>query len=182
MQNVNVKGTETEKNLREAFAAEAQARVKYEYFASKARRDGYEQIADIFDETAKNEREHAEIWFKLLRDGATPPTLAALKESADIENYEWSNLYAQFADRARAEGLEPIAVLFDQVGAIEQEHENRFRKLVANIEGGLVFSRDSDRIWQCANCGHIVIGRQAPEVCPVCSHSRAFFQIKAENY
>ena len=178
----NLKGTKTEANLMAAFAGESQARNKYTYYASKAKKDGYVQIANIFEETAENEKEHAKIWFKLLHDGAIPDTMTNLKDAAEGENYEWTDMYAQFAKEAREEGFEDIAVLFDEVGKIEKEHEERYRKLIANIEGGLVFSRDGDCIWQCSNCGHIVVGQKAPEVCPVCNHPQAYFQIKAENY
>lgn len=178
----NIKGTKTEKNLLAAFAGESQARTKYAYYASKAKKDGYVQIAQIFEETAANESEHAKIWFKLLHDGGIPDTMANLQDAAAGENYEWTDMYAEFAREAKEEGLDHIAYLFEQVGKIEKEHEERYRKLIANIEGGLVFSRDEDKIWQCANCGHIVIGKQAPEVCPVCAHPKAYFQIKAENY
>lgn len=177
-----LKGTKTEANLMAAFAGESQARNKYTYYASKAKKDGYVQIANIFEETAANEKEHAKIWFKLLHDGAVPDTVTNLKDAADGENYEWTDMYAQFAKDAKEEGFEEIAKLFEEVGRIEKEHEERYRKLLANIEGGLVFSRDGDCIWQCSNCGHIVVGKAAPEVCPVCNHPKAYFQIKAENY
>ena len=175
-------GSRTEANLAAAFAGESQARNKYNYYASKARKDGYEQIANLFEETAANEKEHAKIWFKLLHGGEVPDTIANLKDAADGENYEWTDMYAGFAKTAREEGFDHIAFLFDGVGAIEKEHEERYRHLLANIEGGIVFSRDGDVIWQCANCGHIVIGRKSPELCPVCSHPQSYFQIKAENY
>ena len=176
----DLKGTKTEKNLWEAFAGESQARNKYTYFASKAKKDGYVQIAKIFEETAANEKEHAEIWFKLLQGIGS--TAENLKSAAEGENYEWTDMYAQMAADAREEGFDHIAFLFEQVGKIEKEHEERYRKLLANVEGGLVFSRDGDMIWQCSNCGHIHVGKQAPEVCPVCVHPKAYFQIKAENY
>ncbi len=178
----NLKGTKTEANLMAAFAGESQARTKYTYYASKAKKDGYVQIASLFEETANNEKEHAKIWFKLLHDGAIPDTLTNLADAADGENYEWTDMYANFAKDAREEGFDEIAYLFEEVGKIEKEHEERYRKLLANIEGGLVFSRDGDCIWQCSNCGHIVVGKMAPEVCPVCNHPQAYFQIKAENY
>ncbi len=178
---MDLKGTKTEANLKAAFAGESEARNKYTYYASKARKDGYEQIADIFEETARNEKEHAKLWFKLLH-GGIPDTIENLKDAAAGENYEWTDMYKTFAEEARAEGFESIAKLFEGVGEIEKEHEARYRKLLANIEGGLVFSRDGDMIWQCANCGHIVIGKEAPKVCPVCAHPQSFFQIKAENY
>lgn len=176
-----LKGTKTEANLMAAFAGESQARNKYSYYASKAKKEGYVQIASIFEETANNEKEHAKIWFKLLHDGIGS-TIDNLKDAADGENYEWTDMYAAFAEDARKEGFDEIATLFEGVAAIEKEHEERYRKLLANIEDGIVFSRDGDMIWQCANCGHIVIGKKAPEVCPVCAHPQAYFQIKAENY
>ena len=179
---MNLKGTKTEANLMAAFAGESQARNKYTYYASKAKKDGYVQIANIFEETAANEKEHAKIWFKLLHDGAVPSTIENLKDAADGENYEWTDMYAKFAADARAEGFDKIATLFDEVGKIEREHEERYRKLLANIEGGLVFSKDNDTIWQCSNCGHIVVGKKAPDVCPVCDHPQSYFQVKAENY
>ena len=168
--------------MQAAFAGESQARNKYTYYASKAKKDGYVQIANIFEETAANEKEHAKIWFKLLHDGAVPSTIDNLKDAADGENYEWTDMYAKFAADARAEGFDKIATLFEEVGKIEREHEERYRKLLANIEGGLVFSKDNDTIWQCSNCGHIVVGKKAPEVCPVCDHPQSYFQVKAENY
>lgn len=177
----NLKGTKTEANLQTAFAGESQARNKYTFYASKARKEGYEQIADLFIETANNEKEHAKIWFKLLNDGIGD-TAANLKDAAAGENYEWTDMYAEFAKTAREEGFDRIAVLFEKVGAIEKEHEQRYLKLLENVEGGLVFSRDGDTIWKCANCGHIHIGPKAPEVCPVCSHPKAYFQVLAKNY
>ena len=179
---MELKGSKTEANLQAAFAGESQARNKYTYYASKAKKDGYVQIANIFEETAANEKEHAKMWFKLLHGGSVPSTIENLKDAADGENYEWTDMYAEFARTARDEGFDDIALLFEEVGKIEKEHEERYRKLLANIEGGLVFSREGDCIWQCSNCGHIAIGRQAPEVCPVCAHPQAYFQIKAENY
>ena len=178
----NLKGTKTEANLWAAFAGESQARNKYTYYASKAKKEGYVQIAKIFEETADNEKEHAKIWFKLLHDGDIPSTGANLEDAAAGENYEWTDMYAGFAKTAREEGFTKIAALFDMVGKIEKEHEERYRKLLSNVENGLVFSRDGDMIWQCSNCGHIIIGKKAPEMCPVCSHPKAYFQIKAENY
>ncbi|MGM9658612.1 MAG: rubrerythrin [Eubacteriales bacterium] len=177
---MNLKGSKTEKNLQTAFAGESQARNKYTYFASQARKDGYVQIANIFEETANNEKEHAKMWFKLL--GGIGNTEANLEAAADGENYEWTDMYATFAAEAREEGFEAIARLFDGVAKIEKEHEERYRKLLANCKEGLVFSREGDAIWQCSNCGHIVVGKKAPEVCPVCAHPKAYFQIKAENY
>ena len=178
----NLKGSKTEANLLAAFSFVSQARNKYTYYASKAKKDGYVQIASIFEETAKNEQEHAKIWFKLLHDGQIPSTIENLKDAAAGENYEWTDMYATFAKEAREEGFDHIAFLFEEVGKIEKEHEERYRKLLANVEGGLVFSRDGDMIWQCSNCGHIHVGQKAPEVCPVCAHPQAYFQIKAENY
>lgn len=177
----NLKGTKTEANLMAAFAGESQARNKYTYYASKAKKDGYEQIAAIFTETAENEKEHAKIWFKLLHDGV-PSTTDNLLDAAAGENYEWTEMYAQFAKEAKEEGFDHIAYLFEEVGKIEKEHEERYRKLLSNIEGGLVFSKDGDTIWQCRNCGHIHIGKEAPEECPVCNHPRSYFCVKAENY
>ena len=178
----NLKGTKTEQNLREAFAGESQARNKYTYYASKAKKEGYEQIAALFTETANNEKEHAKIWFKLLHEGDVPDTATNLKDAAEGENYEWTDMYARFAKEAKEEGFDRIAYLFEAVGKIEKEHEERYKKLLENLENGLVFSRDGDTIWQCANCGHIHIGKQAPQVCPVCSHPQAYFQILAKNY
>ncbi len=175
-----LKGTKTEQNLMTAFAGESQARNKYTYFASVAKKEGYVQIAKLFEATAANEKEHAEIWFKLL--GGIGTTAENLKAAAEGENYEWTDMYATFAKDARAEGFDDIAALFEGVAEIEKEHENRYLKLLANVEGGLVFSREGDTIWQCSNCGHVAIGRNAPEVCPVCAHSQAYFEIKAENY
>ncbi len=179
---MELKGSKTEKNLMAAFAGESQAHTKYEYYASKAKKDGFVQISKIFEETSHNEAEHAKIWFKLLHNNGVPDTLTNLNDAANGENYEWTDMYAHFAADARAEGFEQIAFLFEEVGKIEKEHEDRYRKLIANIEGGLVFSRDGDKIWQCSNCGHIVVGKAAPEVCPVCAHPQAYFEIKAENY
>ncbi len=177
----DLKGTKTEKNLMEAFAGESQARNKYTYFASKAKKDGYEQIAAIFQETADNEKEHAKMWFKLLHNGI-PSTEENLKAAAEGENYEWTDMYDKFAKEAREEGFDNIADLFEGVAKIEKEHEERYMKLLENLENGLVFSKDGDKIWKCRNCGHIHIGKEAPEVCPVCAHPRAYFELKAENY
>lgn len=179
---MELKGSKTEKNLQTAFAGESQARNKYTYYASKARKEGYQQIANLFLETAENEREHAEIWFKHLNGGAIPTTTENLKDAAAGENFEWTNMYAQFAKEAEEEGFTELARLFAAVGKIEKAHEERYRKLLANIEGGLVFSRDGEAIWQCLQCGNIVIGKNAPEKCPVCGHDKSYFQIKAENY
>ena len=178
----DLKGTKTEANLMAAFAGESQARNKYTYYASKAKKDGYEQIAELFTETANNEKEHAKIWFKLLHDGNVPDTVANLKDAAAGENYEWTDMYKSFAEDAKAEGFDHIAYLFEQVAAIEKEHEERYRKLLANIEEGIVFSRDGDMVWICRNCGHIHVGKTAPEVCPVCAHPKAYFELRAENY
>ena len=175
------KDSKTYKNLETAFAGESQARNKYTYYASKAKKEGYEQIAELFTATANNEKEHAKIWFKLLHDGM-PDTLTNLLDAAEGENYEWTDMYATFAKEAKEEGYDHIAYLFEQVGAIEKEHEERYRKLLANIEGGLVFSREGDAIWECGNCGHIHVGAKAPEMCPVCAHPKAYFHLKAENY
>ena len=158
------------------------ARNKYTYFASKARKEGYEQIAAIFEETANNEKEHAKIWFKLLNGGDVPTTTENLKAAADGENFEWTDMYDRMAKEAREEGFDRIAFLFESVGKIEKEHEARYRKLLENIEGELVFSKDGDKVWICRNCGHVVIGKNAPEVCPVCAHPKAYFEVKAENY
>ena len=182
MAELNLKGTKTEKNLMEAFAGESQARNKYTYFASVAKKEGYEQIAAIFQETADNEKEHAKIWYKLLNNGKVGTTIDNLKIAADGENFEWTDMYDRMAKEAREEGFNNIAYLFEAVGKIEKEHEERYRKLLENVEGELVFSKDGDKIWKCRNCGHIVIGKEAPEVCPVCNHPKAYFEIKAENY
>ncbi|MBQ8412788.1 MAG: rubrerythrin family protein [Lachnospiraceae bacterium] len=179
---MELKGSKTEKNLLAAFAGESQATNKYRYFASKAKKDGYVQIANIFEETANNEKEHAKMWYKLLKGGSIPSTVDNLKEAADGENYEWTDMYAEFAKEAREEGFTDIAIAFEGVAAIEKEHEERYRKLLANIEGDLVFSKDGDVIWQCINCGHICVGKKAPEVCPVCAHPQSYFQVKPENY
>ena len=177
-----LKGTKTEANLQTAFAGESQARNKYTYFASKAKKEGFVQIAAIFEETAKNEQEHAKIWFKLLHGGEIASTAENLLAAAVGENYEWTDMYYEFAKVAREEGFEDIAKLFDGVAAIEKEHEERYRKLLANVKGDLVFSKDGDAVWQCSNCGHIVVGKKAPEVCPICAHPQAYFQVRAENY
>ncbi len=176
----NLKGTKTEQNLLAAFAGESQARNKYTYFASKAKKDGYVQIGKIFEETANNEKEHAKIWFKLLNGiGSTEDNLEA---ASGGENYEWTHMYPEFAKTAREEGFEDIAFLFEKVAAIEKEHEDRYRKLIRNLKDGLVFSSDGDTVWECSNCGHIVIGRKAPEVCPVCKHPQSYFERRKNNY
>ena len=177
----DLKGTKTEQNLMTAFAGESQARNKYTYFASKAKKDGYVQIAKIFEETADNEKEHAKMWFKLLEGGSVKDTASNLKAAAMGENYEWTDMYAGFAKEAKEEGFDEIAALFEGVAAIEKEHEERYRKLLEKVEGGMVFSRDGDVIWQCSNCGHICVGKKAPKVCPVCAHPQDYFQVKAEN-
>ncbi len=177
-----LKGTKTEANLQAAFAGESQARNKYTYYASKAKKDGYVQIAELFEATAANEKEHAKIWFKLLHGGAIPDTRANLLDAAEGENYEWTDMYAGFAVTAREEGFVEIAALFEEVGKIEKMHEERYRKLLANVEGGLVFSKDNDVIWECGNCGHIVIGKKAPEMCPVCKHPQSYFRVHPQNY
>lgn len=179
---MKLEGSKTQANLMAAFAGECQARTKYTYYASKAKKDGFVQIANLFMETAENEKEHAKIWFKLLHDNQIPDTEANLKDAAAGENYEWTDMYATFAKEAKEEGFDHIAFLFEEVGKIEKEHEERYLKLLENVEKGLVFSRDGEKIWKCSNCGHIVIGKEAPEVCPVCAHPRAYFEIKAENY
>jgi rubrerythrin len=177
-----LKGTKTEKNLLEAFAGESQARNKYTFYASKARKEGFEQIADIFEETAKNEREHAKMWFKLLHEGEVPSTAENLADAAAGENYEWTDMYAQFAKEAREEGFTRIAGLFELVGKIEKEHEDRYRRLLANVKDGLVFSREGDMVWICTNCGHIHVGKKAPQRCPVCDHPQSYFELRSENY
>ena len=179
---MELKGSKTEANLLAAFAGESQAYTKYGYYASKAKKDGFVQIGDLFEETARNEKEHAKIWFKLLHDGAMPGTEQNLADAAAGENYEWTDMYAGFAETARAEGFDHIAFLFESVAKIEKEHEDRYRKLLANIENGIVFSREGDMVWQCSNCGHIVVGQKAPEVCPVCAHPQSYFQLRATNY
>ena len=179
---MELKESKTEKNLLEAFAGESMARNKYTYFASRAKKDGYVQISKIFEETADNEKEHAKMWYKYLHGGAVADTVSNLSDAADGENYEWTDMYDRMAAEAEEEGFAEIAEKFRQVGAIEREHEARYRKLLANIKEGLVFSREGDCIWQCANCGHIVIGPKAPDICPVCDHPQAYFALKAENY
>jgi len=177
-----LKGSKTEQNLKEAFAGESQAHTKYQYYASKAEKDGFVQIGAFFRETALNEKEHAKIWFKLLHGDDVPATTVNLKDAADGENFEWTKMYAGFAKTAKEEGLDKIAALFEMVGQIEKEHEERYRKLLSNIEKGVVFARDSEQTWQCGNCGHIVKGKNAPDVCPVCKHPRAYFQLVPSNY
>ena len=179
---MELKGSKTEKNLMAAFAGESQAHTKYLYYASKAKKDGYVQMANLFEETALNEKEHAKIWFKLLHGGDVPDTMTNLKDAANGENYEWTDMYATFAKEAQEEGFTRIAKLFEMVAKIEKEHEERYRKLLKNIEDGVVFSKENDAVWQCANCGHIVIGKKAPQICPVCEHPQSYFQVRAENY
>ena len=179
---MELKGTKTEKNLMEAFAGESQARNKYTYFASKAKKDGYEQIAAIFEETANNEKEHAKLWFKYLEGGEIKDTKANLEAAANGENFEWTDMYERMAIEAEEEGFNEIAAKFRMVGAIEKEHEERYRKLLKNINDEVVFSNDEDCIWICRNCGHVVIGKKAPLVCPVCNHKQSFFERKASNY
>ena len=179
---MELKGSKTEKNLLEAFAGESMARNKYTYYASKAKKDGFVQIAKLFEETAGNEQEHAKIWFKLLHEGEIPTTAANLLDAAQGENYEWTDMYAKFAAEAREEGFTRIAALFEMVGKIEKEHEERYRRLLANIEDGLVFSRDGDMVWICSNCGHIHVGKKAPLKCPGCEHPQDYFHLRAENY
>lgn len=179
---MELKGSKTEQNLMTAFAGESQARNKYTYFASKAKKEGYEQIAAIFQETADNEKEHAKMWFKLLNGGEIGTTAENLKAAADGENYEWTDMYAEFAKTAKEEGFDRIAYLFEEVAKIEKEHEERYLKLLENVKDGKVFEAGEVKIWKCRNCGHIVVGTKAPEVCPVCAHPKAYFEIKAENY
>lgn len=178
----DLKGTKTERNLQEAFAGESMARNKYSYFASKARKDGYEQIAAIFEETANNEKEHAKLWFKLLNGGEIQDTMVNLHAAAEGENYEWTEMYTKMAEEAEDEGFPEIAFKFRAVAAIEKHHEERYRRLLRNIEEGIVFSREGDTVWVCRNCGHIHIGKKAPAVCPVCKHKLSFFEIEAKNY
>ncbi len=179
---MDLKGSKTEQNLMKAFAGESQARNKYTYFASKAKKDGYEQIAAIFEETAGNEREHAKMWYKLLNGGEVSDTMTNLQDAANGEAYEWQEMYPEMAKTAKEEGFDQIAFLFEEVAKIEKEHEERYKKLLQNVKDGIVFSRDGDKIWKCRNCGHIVIGKEAPGVCPVCGHPQSYFEIKAENY
>ena len=179
---MELKGSRTEANLMAAFAGESQARNKYTYYASKARKDGYEQIAAIFEQTGNNEKGHAKMWFKELHGGDIPTTAENLLDAAEGENYEWTDMYAEFAKVAHEEGFERIAFLFEGVAAIEKEHEERYRKLLKNVEDKLVFSKEGEAIWICRNCGHVVVGKEAPAVCPVCAHPQSFFELKKENY
>jgi len=179
---MDLKGSKTEKNLMDAFAGESQARNKYTYYASKAKKEGYEQIASLFEETAGNEKEHAELWFKELHGGSVPDTATNLDDAAAGEHYEWTDMYDRMAKEAKEEGFDRIAALFEGVGKIEKEHEERYRKLLANVKNGEVFKKGSIVIWKCRNCGHIVVGESAPQICPVCSHAQSYFEIKSENY
>ncbi|MBE6151825.1 MAG: rubrerythrin family protein [Firmicutes bacterium] len=179
---MELKGSKTEQNLMAAFAGESQARNKYSYYASRAKKDGYEQIAAIFEETANNEKEHAKMWFKLLHDGAVPETLVNLEDAANGENYEWTDMYAGFAKVAKEEGFDHIAYLFEGVAKIEKEHEERYRKLLENIKGNVVFEKDEPVMWICRNCGHVHYGESAPKLCPVCSHPQSYFELRKENY
>ena len=179
---MELKGSKTEQNLMAAFAGESQARNKYTYFASKAKKDGYEQIAAIFEETANNEKEHAKMWYKELHGGEVPSTVENLKEAADGENYEWTDMYEEFARVAEEEGFKAIAAKFRGVAEIEKHHEERYRKLLKNIEDEVVFSKEGDSIWICRNCGHVVVGKNAPKVCPVCAHPQSYFELRSENY
>lgn len=178
----DLKGTKTEANLQTAFAGESQARNKYTYYSSKAKKDGYVQIANIFEETANNEKEHAKIWFKLLHGGAVADTMTNLKDAAAGENYEWTDMYATFAKEAKEEGFNKIAFLFEEVGKIEKEHEERYLKLLKNIEEGAVFEKDGITVWKCGNCGYIHVGENAPEKCPVCDHPKSYFEVRSQNY
>ena len=179
---MELKGSKTEANLRAAFSGESEARNKYTYFASVAKKEGYEQIAAIFQETADNEKEHAKLWFKLLNGGDVPSTAENLKAAAEGENYEWTDMYDKMAKEAKEEGFDRIAYLFEAVGKIEKEHEERYLKLLDNVEKGKVFDCGEVKVWKCRNCGHLHVGEKAPEICPVCSHPKSFFEIKAENY
>jgi len=179
---MELKGSKTEQNLMAAFAGESQARNKYTYYASKAKKEGYEQIAALFEETANNEKEHAKMWFKELHGGEVPTTAENLLDAAEGENYEWTDMYAEFAKTAREEGFTRIALLFEGVAKIEKEHEERYRKLLENVNNEMVFSKDGEKVWVCRNCGHVHVGKEAPQVCPVCGHPRAYFEVKADNY
>ena len=179
---MELKGSKTEANLMAAFAGESQAHMKYQYYASKAKKDGYEQIASIFEETARNEKEHAKLWFKKLHEDSIPSTLENLSDAASGENYEWTDMYKEFAQTAKEEGFHEIAYLFEAVGKIEKHHEERYLKLIGNIEENLVFERGEEKVWICRNCGHITVGKKAPEVCPVCKHPQSYMELKAENY
>ena len=179
---MDLKGSKTEKNLMEAFAGESQARNKYTYFASQAKKEGYVQISKIFEETANNEKEHAKIWFKLLHGGSVGNTAENLQAAAEGENYEWTDMYQRFAKEAKEEGFTQIAFLFEKVALIEKEHEERYKKLLRNLADGTVFEKDKEVVWECANCGHVFVGKNAPDVCPVCNHPQAYFMVKANNF
>ena len=179
---MELKGSKTEENLLKAFAGESQARNKYTYYASKAKKDGYEQIAAIFEETANNEKEHAKLWFKELNGGVIPDTIVNLEDAASGENFEWTDMYKGFAEVAKEEGFDRIADLFEKVGEIEKHHEERYRALLKNIETSQVFEKSEVKVWECRNCGHIVVGTKAPEVCPVCTHPQSYFEVHEENY
>ena len=179
---MELKGSKTEQNLMAAFAGESQARNKYTYYASKAKKEGYEQIAALFEETANNEKEHAKMWFEELHGGEVPTTAENLLDAAEGENYEWTDMYAEFAKTAREEGFTRIALLFEGVAKIEKEHEERYRKLLENVNNEMVFSKDGEKVWVCRNCGHVHVGKDAPKVCPVCAHPQAYFEVKADNY
>ena len=179
---MELKGSKTEKNLMEAFAGESQARNKYTYFASKAKKEGYEQIAAIFQETADNEKEHAKLWFKLLHNEDIPSTVENLKAAAEGENFEWTDMYDRMAKEAKEEGFDRIAYLFESVGKIEAEHEKRYLTLLKNVKDDKVFHKDGDKIWICRNCGHVYVGKDALDVCPVCNHKQSFMEVKADNY
>ena len=179
---MELKGSKTEQNLMAAFAGESQARNKYSYYASRAKKDGFEQIAAIFEETANNEKEHAKMWFKLLHDGSVPETMTNLEDAANGENYEWTDMYSGFATVAKEEGFDHIAFLFEEVAKIEKEHEERYRKLLDNIKGNVVFTKEAPVMWICRNCGHVHYGEKAPELCPVCAHPQAYFELRKENY
>ena len=179
---MELKGSQTEKNLQIAFAGEAQAHTKYQYYSSKAKKDGYVQMANIFAETAKNEKEHAKLWFKYLHGGAVPATTVNLADAAEGENYEWTDMYATFAKEAEEEGFTELAAKFRMVAAIEKSHEERYRKLLSNVEMQEVFKKSEIKIWECRNCGHLVMGKEAPEICPVCAHPQSYFEVRAENY
>ena len=179
---MELKGSKTEQNLMTAFAGESQARNKYTYYASKAKKEGYEQIAAIFEETAGNEKEHAKMWFKLLHDGEVPDTMTNLKDAANGENYEWTEMYDEFAKVAREEGFDDIARKFELVGAVEKHHEERYLKLLSNIENNEVFNKDESVVWVCRNCGHVHVGKMAPKMCPTCAHPQSYFELRSENY
>ena len=179
---MELKGSKTEKNLLAAFAGESQARMKYDYYASKAKKEGYEQIAAFFTETAGNEKEHAKLWFKQLHDGGIPDTITNLEDAAAGENYEWTDMYKEFAETAKEEGFDHIAFLFSEVGKIEKNHEERYRSLLNNVKEEMVFKKDTPQMWICRNCGHVHYGEKAPELCPVCAHPQAYFEIRNQNY